>query len=71
MELFSEGDGPHLDRPVLPRLPCRSPVPPSPTHSTTAGVAAHIVEDARVVVSELLGNALRHARPLPDGTPAG
>lgn len=27
-----------------------------------------VVEDARVVVSELLGNALRHARPLPDGT---
>jgi anti-sigma regulatory factor (Ser/Thr protein kinase) len=35
---------------------------------TRAGVAAHVVEDARVVVSELLGNALRHARPLPDGT---
>lgn len=35
---------------------------------TKAGIAAHIVEDARVVVSELLGNALRHARPLPDGT---
>ncbi len=26
------------------------------------------VDDARVVVSELLGNAIRHARPLPDGS---
>jgi len=31
-------------------------------------VAASVIEDARLVVSELLGNALRHARPLPDGT---
>jgi len=27
------------------------------------GVPREVVEDARVVVSELLGNALRHARP--------
>jgi len=26
------------------------------------------VEDARVVVSELVANSVRHARPLPDGT---
>ena len=25
-------------------------------------------DDARLVVSELVGNAVRHARPLPDGT---
>jgi anti-sigma regulatory factor (Ser/Thr protein kinase) len=31
-------------------------------------VATTVIDDARVVVSELLGNALRHARPLPDGT---
>lgn len=31
------------------------------------GVAQHIVDDARIVVSELLGNALRHARPTSDG----
>jgi serine/threonine-protein kinase RsbW len=31
------------------------------------GVSNTVIEDARVVVSELLGNALRHARPLPDG----
>lgn len=33
-----------------------------------AEVTAGVVEDARLVVSELLANALRHARPLPDGT---
>ena len=26
-----------------------------------------VVEDARVVISELVANAVRHARPLPDG----
>lgn len=31
------------------------------------GVSQAVVEDARIVVSELLGNALRYARPLPDG----
>ncbi len=28
----------------------------------------HVIEDARLVLSELLANALRHARPLPGGT---
>jgi serine/threonine-protein kinase RsbW len=28
----------------------------------------HAIEDGRVVVSELVGNAVRHARPLSDGT---
>lgn len=40
------------------------------THITVAlrrhGVAQHVVDDARIVVSELLGNALRHARPIPN-----
>lgn len=31
------------------------------------GVPQHVVADARIVVSELLGNALRHARPNQDG----
>lgn len=30
------------------------------------GVAQHVIDDARLVVSELLGNALRHARPIPE-----
>jgi serine/threonine-protein kinase RsbW len=30
------------------------------------GVAQQVVDDARIVVSELLGNALRHARPIPN-----
>ena len=33
-----------------------------------ATIANNVIEDARLIVSELLGNALRHARPLPDGT---
>ena len=41
------------------------------THITVAlrrhGIAQHVVDDARIVVSELLGNALRHARPIRDG----
>jgi serine/threonine-protein kinase RsbW len=32
------------------------------------GVAADTRDDARLVVSELVGNAVRHARPLADGT---
>jgi anti-sigma regulatory factor (Ser/Thr protein kinase) len=32
------------------------------------GVADELIGDACSVVSELVGNALRHARPLPDGT---
>ncbi len=32
------------------------------------GIAPGTVEDAEIVVAELLGNAIRHARPLPDGT---
>ncbi len=32
------------------------------------GSSADHIEDARVVISELVGNAVRHAQPLPDGT---
>jgi serine/threonine-protein kinase RsbW len=32
------------------------------------GAATEIRDDARLVVSELVGNAVRHARPLADGT---
>lgn len=32
-----------------------------------SGVADSIIDDATVIVSELLSNALRHARPLPSG----
>jgi serine/threonine-protein kinase RsbW len=34
---------------------------------TTHGKGSDVVEDARVVVSELVANSVRHARPLPDG----
>ena len=32
-----------------------------------AGVEGDVVEDARVVISELVANSVRHAQPLPDG----
>lgn len=32
------------------------------------GVRSDRVEDARVIVSELVANSVRHANPLPDGT---
>lgn len=31
-------------------------------------VDATVVDEAEIVVSELVGNAVRHAKPLPDGT---
>jgi serine/threonine-protein kinase RsbW len=35
---------------------------------TDHGLAGDIVDEAEIVVSELLGNAVRHGRALPDGT---
>jgi anti-sigma regulatory factor (Ser/Thr protein kinase) len=32
------------------------------------GQPTNVIEDSRLVVSELVGNAVRHARPLDDGT---
>ena len=32
------------------------------------GQPIDVIEDSRLVVSELVGNAVRHARPLADGT---
>ena len=37
------------------------------TWLTDAGVARETIDDARVVISELVGNSVRHAQPLPDG----
>ncbi len=36
--------------------------------STTVARRAEIVDDARLVASELVGNAVRHASPLGNGT---
>ena len=35
---------------------------------TDLGQPTDVIEDSRLVVSELVGNAVRHARPLADGT---
>ena len=32
------------------------------------GASPAQIDDARVIISELVGNSVRHARPLPDGT---
>jgi serine/threonine-protein kinase RsbW len=32
------------------------------------GLPRDVIEDGRVVISELVGNSVRHAQPLPDGT---
>lgn len=32
-----------------------------------AGTPQRTIDDARIVVSELVGNSVRHAQPLPDG----
>ncbi len=32
------------------------------------GITRETIDDARLVMSELVGNAVRHAQPLPDGT---
>jgi serine/threonine-protein kinase RsbW len=37
-------------------------------HLTDLGVDRHVVDEAESVVAELVGNAVRHASPLPDGT---
>jgi anti-sigma regulatory factor (Ser/Thr protein kinase) len=37
------------------------------TWMTDIGGSTETVEDARVVVSELVANSVRHAKPLPDG----
>ncbi|MCP2338053.1 ATP-binding protein [Actinomadura rupiterrae] len=34
---------------------------------TASGVDSSVIDDASVIVSELISNALRHARPLPSG----
>jgi anti-sigma regulatory factor (Ser/Thr protein kinase) len=38
------------------------------TWMTDLGEPQEVVEDARVVISELVANAVRHARPLSDGS---
>ena len=40
----------------------------SATWLTGQGTDAAVVDDCRAVVSELVGNAVRHAQPLADGT---
>ena len=32
-----------------------------------AGTATEVIDDARIVISELVANSVRHARPLPAG----
>ena len=59
--------------PMALDLPFRPRARPSPASSSSSGCTAsrparNDRDDARLVVSELVGNAVRHARPLADGT---
>jgi serine/threonine-protein kinase RsbW len=38
------------------------------SHLSSSGAARTVVDDTALLVAELVGNALRHADPLPDGT---
>lgn len=55
------------------RLPCEPPSVPLARRRVQDwlarfGVSLDRIEDARIVVSELVANSVRHARPLLDGT---
>jgi len=59
--------------PVTMRLPCTSSSVSLARGQLKAwmsdlGASGERVEDARVVISELVANSVRHARPLPDGS---
>lgn len=59
--------------PVTMRLPCTAssvPVARQQLKQWMTGLdgSGECIEDARVVISELLGNAVRHASPLADGS---
>ena len=63
------GDRPDGPRPAVQPRRARA----SPASSSSSGCAPSVPpdetsDDARLVVSELVGNAVRHARPLADGT---
>jgi len=54
----------------LPSVPASVPVARRRLQDwlRNVGVRPDRVEDARVIVSELVANSVRHANPLPDGT---
>ena len=59
--------------PVTMRLPCTASSVPVARQQlkhwmSDLGGSGERIEDARVVISELLGNAVRHASPLADGS---
>ena len=62
-----------VDTAVCLRLPCEPPSVPVARRRVQdwldrLGVPQEKVEDARLVISELVGNSVRHGRPLGDGT---
>ena len=54
---------------VLPHAPASAAVARRSltTELSAAGVSRSVVGDAALVISELVGNAIRHAHPLPGG----
>lgn len=66
-------DPDRLDRPRTIRVPWTAPAVPKIRRVVVQdleqrGLSDEIIGETEMVVSELVGNAIRHARPLPDGT---
>jgi anti-sigma regulatory factor (Ser/Thr protein kinase) len=62
----------HNDNTVVVTLPFRASSARSvrariSSDLTDAGLTPAVIDDTRVVVSELVGNSIRHADPLPSG----
>lgn len=63
----------HSDRPRTIRVPWTAPAVPKIRRAMVADLEARdlpvdLIGESEIVVSELVGNAIRHARPLADGS---
>ncbi len=61
------------DRPRTIRVPWTAPAVPKIRRAVVADLESRhlpvdLIGETEIVVSELVGNAIRHARPLPDGS---
>lgn len=67
------GDGAAIERPRTIRMAWGPDAAPAVRRELVADLArrdvcANVVDEAEIVASELVANAIRHARPLADGT---
>ncbi len=71
--MVSESSRPDPEAPRTVRLPWSAHVAPQIRRTlvedlTALAVAPGVIDEAEIVVAELVSNALRHARPMSDGT---